>query len=76
MGISIHAPLTGCDPKETTTEAAETTISIHAPLTGCDHFICLSEPVISDFNPRTPDGVRPRTPASPAHQPVFQSTHP
>ena len=37
-------------------------ISIHAPLTGCD--LTLEEKVqrLRDFNPRTPYGMRPRTP--------------
>ena len=34
-------------------------ISIHAPLTGCDILRCISSSiVISDFNPRTPYGMR------------------
>ena len=56
--ISIHAPLAGCDYVGEIDWSAYN-ISIHAPLAGCD-----SPPVtrlpqrVSNFNPRTPCGVR------------------
>ena len=34
-------------------------ISIHAPLAGCDHLLAALPTHLSDFNPRTPCGVRP-----------------
>ena len=34
--ISIHAPLTGCDPFTMFEPMLSILISIHAPLTGCD----------------------------------------
>ena len=34
--ISIHAPLTGCDPMDCWSFPPSIKISIHAPLTGCD----------------------------------------
>ena len=37
-------------------------ISIHAPLTGCDFQIVSVVLRVGDFNPRTPDGVRPASP--------------
>ena len=57
LGISIHAPRAGCDEKPIEFYF-EVQISIHAPRAGCD----LSQPSScqpnSDFNPRTPCGVR------------------
>ena len=73
--ISIHAPLAGCD-EIPCTGRLEQGISIHAPLAGCD--LPFFPPVrrSTDFNPRTPCGVRPpcarRSPAPER----FQSTHP
>ena len=57
-GISIHAPLTGCDT-DLSHSLILIDISIHAPLTGCDN-PSLSQRIIEryNFNPRTPDGVR------------------
>ena len=52
-------------------------ISIHAPLTGCDILRCISSSiVISDFNPRTPYGMRPLSEAFVMTSLSFQSTHP
>ena len=36
VAISIHAPLTGCDPEQQPGAERPAIISIHAPLTGCD----------------------------------------
>ena len=75
FGISIHAPRKGCDWRERDETLAKK-ISIHAPRKGCDEPISQTGSARSDFNPRTPQGVRPR-PASPPGGPYeFQSTHP
>ena len=55
-GISIHAPLTGCDYIARTGDALGNDISIHAPLTGCDvsvHTYILYVVVISIHAPLT-----------------------
>ena len=55
--ISIHAPREGCD----TFHAAGVSlrnISIHAPREGCDTKVREVTEEESDFNPRTPRGVR------------------
>ena len=55
--ISIHAPLTGCDNPFARLNV-DTGISIHAPLTGCDLKSNWHSSMTSNFNPRTPHGVR------------------
>ena len=51
-------------------------ISIHAPLAGCDRILITKSKLRTDFNPRTPCGVRLcNRLAIPVHE-VFQSTHP
>ena len=57
MAISIHAPREGCDWAPDTYPAGWK-ISIHAPREGCDSSHCFHIPSITDFNPRTPRGVR------------------
>ena len=57
--ISIHAPLAGCDPGKIYI-AQDTNISIHAPLAGCDMAENYQITQLTDFNPRTPCGVRQR----------------
>ena len=55
--ISIHAPRVGCDGTGgTITGVGE--ISIHAPRVGCDNRFPPMPGTQSDFNPRTPCGVR------------------
>ena len=56
--ISIHAPLAGCDDSKCARNPIQS-ISIHAPLAGCDvrSIRCLEDGE-SNFNPRTPCGVR------------------
>ena len=74
-GISIHAPLAGCDGYGDF-PASTRRISIHAPLAGCDCIRSSSAGFGSDFNPRTPCGVRL---SQLRHEPGeygFQSTHP
>ena len=60
--ISIHAPLAGCD-LGLGGLVRHGFISIHAPLAGCDvrSIRCLEDGE-SNFNPRTPCGVRRRCP--------------
>ena len=52
------------------------TISIHAPRVGCDVLHAIELCLISDFNPRTPCGVRPATRRILEPWKGFQSTHP
>ena len=55
--ISIHAPLAGCDRKARPKSKVKH-ISIHAPLAGCD-MTPIPVPIkATNFNPRTPCGVR------------------
>ena len=58
FSISIHAPLTGCD-RAMSGKVHHYSISIHAPLTGCDDYMVNLVFETTDFNPRTPHGVRP-----------------
>ena len=51
-------------------------ISIHAPRVGCDVTFPMFAPSPSNFNPRTPCGVRLSTPVIHYQQVIFQSTHP
>ena len=57
--ISIHAPRVGCDAQSLNLYRILEPISIHAPRVGCDPPLVRSFTSISDFNPRTPCGVRP-----------------
>ena len=56
--ISIHAPLTGSDQYDETSNARGG-ISIHAPLTGSDRCPGLLIIFWTHFNPRSPYGERP-----------------
>ena len=51
-------------------------ISIHAPLAGCDPLPRAGRPTASDFNPRTPCGVRRSAIMEVGAWMIFQSTHP
>ena len=74
--ISIHAPLAGCDGYGTLFLLAEN-ISIHAPLAGCDlASACCTTRTTTNFNPRTPCGVRPTLSVVLGSPDQFQSTHP
>ena len=55
--ISIHAPHTGCD-KNDKTQFVYIFISIHAPHTGCDSVNKNILRIPTNFNPRTPYGMR------------------
>ena len=59
QGISIHAPREGCDAVKFGHMDIPIKISIHAPREGCDYCPALVMIQVSDFNPRTPRGVRP-----------------
>ena len=58
VGISIHAPLAGCDLRQQVGRDAALVISIHAPLAGCDGRGTRGRRGGEHFNPRTPCGVR------------------
>ncbi len=73
--ISIHAPRAGCD-RSTGKLNLRTAISIHAPRAGCD---VVPKPLlllVSNFNPRTPCGVRQERFGDWCAENKFQSTHP
>ena len=55
--ISIHAPRVGCDERGDL-DGHELPISIHAPRVGCDATDVTNSGCCSNFNPRTPCGVR------------------
>ena len=59
--ISIHAARMGCDFKAN--EINEILfISIHAARMGCDRgWLADAGAIVSDFNPRSPNGLRPKT---------------
>ena len=58
--ISIHAPHAGCDADMRHAGRVKA-ISIHAPHAGCDPSRCRCAPMLRNFNPRTPCGVRRRS---------------
>ena len=61
--ISIHAPRVGCDLHMSICCSIDR-ISIHAPRVGCDWDTSTStHRILSNFNPRTPCGVRHIAPA-------------
>ena len=51
-------------------------ISIHAPLAGCDTLDHARRTAPTDFNPRTPCGVRRGSDGAGQEERIFQSTHP
>ena len=55
--ISIHAPRRGSDLRQTTRSLA-IKISIHAPRRGSDQYTFTVAFLLSDFNPRSPQGER------------------
>ena len=73
--ISIHAPRAVCDNSNEVLRA-ERDISIHAPRAGCDLHALIVNLQRSDFNPRTPCGVRLCNDDTPEWTNRFQSTHP
>ena len=74
--ISIHAPHAGCD-NDHSGGRADRRISIHAPHAGCDPAPAPCVPrCSSNFNPRTPCGVRRECAYIADFVYTFQSTHP
>ena len=55
---------------------SSTVIPIHAPREGCDPGGRACTGLLTDFNPRTPRGVRLGPQMILTRPPVFQSTHP
>ena len=74
--ISIHAPRTGSDNAEANQKFRAISISIHAPRTGSDLSLLRFPANVHDFNPRSPHGERPLSPATFSAPVVFQSTLP
>ena len=66
----------GCDPACAPFRGARKGISIHAPRVGCDGIELVEMALPTDFNPRTPCGVRPGRTWSKSRLEEFQSTHP
>ena len=58
QSISIHAPREGCDCEWVTRNGKIYQISIHAPREGCDNSGDGGLFQLTNFNPRTPRGVR------------------
>ena len=74
--ISIHAPREGCDYQSASYGLSDS-ISIHAPREGCDLGRAnLATAIRSNFNPRTPRGVRRNSGTATTSDRKFQSTHP
>ncbi len=74
--ISTHATRVGCDFERQYLCKRRLTISIHAPRVGCDVGMVLNQCGVTDFNPRTPCGVRHAFVNSDGMWEEFQSTHP
>ena len=67
----------GCDSGSKVNVTNHSKISIHAPRVGCDINDISKTTSNTNFNPRTPCGVRPWTDSLPVSgQQIFQSTHP
>ena len=75
-GISIHAPRVGCDDQVFHGQPGVHAISIHAPRVGCDPPWTFPSLTWSNFNPRTPCGVRRSDGCVCSSLLKFQSTHP
>ena len=76
LDISIHAPLAGCDSGRHGGDQAGRTFQSTHPLRGATARLCAKFPKYTDFNPRTPCGVRRMVSISSGSAPTFQSTHP
>ena len=74
--ISIHAPRAGCDARGDFEMAVMRVISIHAPRAGCDRLCAGHAGSHTDFNPRTPCGVRPAFAAAHVRQRHFNPRTP
>ena len=73
LGISIHAPREGSDPRAHANRR-RSEISIHAPREGSDSVCLAALPPEVDFYPRSPRGER-RRPALRLHRPGPISIH-
>ena len=74
--ISIHAPRVGSDVHDTCGFCGDYSISIHAPRVGSDKTGSKIFPDVTDFNPRSPCGERPRMKRNGNRWKIFQSTLP
>ena len=75
-GISIHAPIVGCDMSNVFFINLKGEISIHAPIVGCDCIKKIHLYFLLNFNPRTHRGVRQYHSFYFSFLSRFQSTHP
>ena len=75
LKISIHAPRAGCDVY-IHIKVGGFGISIHAPRAGCDCIKAKQTVTTTNFNPRTPCGVRLWVLVANSGPRGFQSTHP
>ena len=69
-GISIHAPRMGSDPPADMAYITQS-ISIHAPRMGSDRHSQRTTIIDNDFNPRSPDGERPKQARTPQRNQVY-----
>ena len=76
VDISIHAPRMGSNRGWDEILDQCLCISIHAPRMGSDQVRLVSRQSLKDFNPRSPDGERPRNPINTPLFVKFQSTLP
>ena len=74
-GFQSTHPTRGATPKSWATPE-RSRISIHAPHKGCDSSSAMVLYNLSDFNPRTPQGVRRLDSCVQLFTALFQSTHP
>ena len=74
-GISIHAPLTGCDTNSGACAGEWIYFNPRTPH-GVRHLRAALMELAKDFNPRTPHGVRPLFGPFIRAEIIFQSTHP
>ena len=76
LGVSIHAPRTGCDERRGRSSAPSTSFNSRTPH-GVRLLIEIRSMIISgSFNSRTPHGVRPHYKLGQALRFKFQFTHP
>ena len=75
--ISIHAPREGCDLVSDGAEVLRAIFQSTHPARGATgQETASSSHIRTDFNPRTPRGVRPQRVGCLLHTRAFQSTHP
>ena len=76
QGISIHAPLAGCDNADIAEMCRRKKISIHAPLAGCDTAVPPSSIHATEFQSTHPLRGATRSGGDSSVSALFQSTHP